>query len=729
MRRGHRSSPVFGDEDYWILDDLCLPLSSSAQEDGSFTLCFWIYVVKSCQAGFVLRMVCSESKEERPLLTIDQDKMLSLHSWSRGSVSAQQTCPLEKWVHIGCEVGNDVIRLHMDGVVVAEKLINGLVESNYQTTIILMGGNGCNSSDYLQGYAHHVRVLPQPTVTNHYVKHPPLELSLDGSTGASDDHEVEEGGDGIWSVVGGKASCRRNFALDVVLLDALGRSVHKDMEIIALLVYADNGVPVEKPKDDAEAPLLTTFDGVEFPSTERPIKLVHGRASFKLKISQLSSKCDNRLFRVCFDSPSIPSYPFLRVFSRPIRCVSRNRNSRVPAAPWKRCITSTEASWLPEEAVMETPLVFNNSLNVQAASKCYLGQYPMKRARVVPEVSSFVPDQSIDLYETPHNFSTCDIKALPIVAQKDVHSGGSSLDTRCLGNEQCYVSQSPSSYSVQTDSTLVVDHSTIQERYQEESDMPKTVGACKLTHAEVLSDFLVFKYSLENIHSRAAFLKGAITCWSDQDLSEFAKRVSHATSCEHNGHQIVIARKLIQDGNEAWNQIVKDAYSVPWDIMVEHVEKHFMNLSTSKKRRFSSKDKFFLRQLAKCKECVSREEFDRLWYWIYPVSLSLLNSQVRMTWEIEEPKWILGMASREEAEALLRSQDVPRPGAFMLRFVSTCSWPHPDAGGLIVSYIGQDLRIHHKLLSLDSISGLSIGDKRSLSELILAQEELSQPFR
>jgi hypothetical protein len=74
----------------------------------------------------------------------------------------------------------------------------------------------------------------------------------------------------------------------VALLDALGRSIHKEMELVALLVYADTGVPVEKPKDDAEAPLLTTFDGVEFPSTERPIKLVHGRASFKLKISQVS---------------------------------------------------------------------------------------------------------------------------------------------------------------------------------------------------------------------------------------------------------------------------------------------------------------------------------------------------------------------------------------------------------------------------------------------------------
>lgn len=73
------------------------------------------------------------------------------------------------------------------------------------------------------------------------------------------------------------------------------------MQLVALLVYADTGVPVEKPKDDAEAPLLTTFDGVEFPSTERPIKLVHGRASFKLKISQVSCvdcrKCHRQVLK------------------------------------------------------------------------------------------------------------------------------------------------------------------------------------------------------------------------------------------------------------------------------------------------------------------------------------------------------------------------------------------------------------------------------------------------
>ena len=61
-------------------------------------------------------------------------------------------------------------------------------------------------------------------------------------------------------------------------------------QLVASLIYADNGAPVEKLKDNAEAPLLTSYEGVEFPSTDRPIKLLNGRASFKLKISQVFIK-------------------------------------------------------------------------------------------------------------------------------------------------------------------------------------------------------------------------------------------------------------------------------------------------------------------------------------------------------------------------------------------------------------------------------------------------------
>lgn len=52
-------------------------------------------------------------------------------------------------------------------------------------------------------------------------------------------------------------------------------------------MYVDSDAPVEKP-NDAEAPLLTSYDGIEFASWDRPSKLINGRASFKLKISQVS---------------------------------------------------------------------------------------------------------------------------------------------------------------------------------------------------------------------------------------------------------------------------------------------------------------------------------------------------------------------------------------------------------------------------------------------------------
>lgn len=39
--------------------------------------------------------------------------------------------------------------------------------------------------------------------------------------------------------------------------------------------------------NDGEAPLLTSYDGIEFASYDRPSKILHGRASFKLKISQV----------------------------------------------------------------------------------------------------------------------------------------------------------------------------------------------------------------------------------------------------------------------------------------------------------------------------------------------------------------------------------------------------------------------------------------------------------
>lgn len=55
-------------------------------------------------------------------------------------------------------------------------------------------------------------------------------------------------------------------------------------------------------------------------------------SSFSNKITvcllQLSSKCDNKLFRIFFSTLGMKRNPFLEAYSKPIRCISRNRTSR-----------------------------------------------------------------------------------------------------------------------------------------------------------------------------------------------------------------------------------------------------------------------------------------------------------------------------------------------------------------------------------------------------------------
>lgn len=62
-------------------------------------------------------------------------------------------------------------RLHMDGVVVGEKTISYPVQDDVQgLSLYLSGGDSTTHPNHVQAYAHYVRLLPQPTVTNHYVK-------------------------------------------------------------------------------------------------------------------------------------------------------------------------------------------------------------------------------------------------------------------------------------------------------------------------------------------------------------------------------------------------------------------------------------------------------------------------------------------------------------------------------------------------------------------------------
>ncbi|BBN08473.1 protein MpSTAT [Marchantia polymorpha subsp. ruderalis] len=744
------SGAVFGDDDYLQLDSLSLSFRrGGSPEHETHTLCFWLYLLKSSLPGIIIRQGTKGQLDDVravPFLTLDTDRKLALHglhpegddaeiSNDMDVLLAEKPCNIEKWVHVGCEIGSDIARLHIDGVIVGEKRLPlpafGESETGEKEEVLLRGGSGLSAGSPVQAFAYLVRMLPQPTVTNHYVKNPPLELLLEGTSGATDDHEVEEGGDGSWSVVGGKASCRRNFALDVALLDALGRSIHKEMELVASLVYSDSNLPVEKPKDDAEAPLLTTFDGVEFPSTERPIKLVHGRASFKLKISQLSSKCDNRLFRVCFDSPSTPKYPFLRAFSRPIRCVSRNRNHRAPAAPYKR----PHSAAFPQEGAIspnaeETITTEVDSIcNGSSAAPSANGPYHKRNRTGVekPAVPVLINSRGGAIHSP-----TLDTRTNGYAVSGDGRSQWLIHPAATLATAPLKL---PSAYSGNSGGTprldvpgVAADYGTKHEVHREgrHKFTGRVESPLSRNPSSPLSDFLVFKYCLENIQGRTAFLKLFIVNHGDQELAELAARVSHCTGCRHDGYQIMISKSLILEANEVWSEATRKSLPPLWTQVISCVEERFTKIS-SVQRMLSIKDKEFLNRVAGCGDFVTREQFDSLWSWIYPIALTLRSSQVRAIWDNEEPKWIEGMIYKEEVEALLlrSSESMAKPGTFLLRFACSRFWPHPDAGALVVSYVGHDLRINHKLLSLDEGSGFNPGE-RPLPEQLLSQPELKQ---
>jgi hypothetical protein len=121
------------------------------------------------------------------------------------------------------------------------------------------------------------------------------------------------------------------------------------------------------------------------------------------------------------------------------------------------------------------------------------------------------------------------------------------------------VSPSPSPFTLSSDihvsqglllSPLGASHSTEFTGVKQETDKDSTTHLLAATAMEVahlskaneadaaagFSDFLVYKYCLENMYCRAEFLKAAILSKSDQDLSDFAGRVSFCTGCRHNGY-------------------------------------------------------------------------------------------------------------------------------------------------------------------------------------------------
>lgn len=691
--------------DYTLLKDLKWKIE---EEAGTFSLCLWIYLNTSGTPLpiIIIQQAHSDTSSSVPFLALNKEKhmmlfpLLFLHKEApdqENSASLTEipcACseiefPTDKWVHVGCEVSADFMRLHIDGEVVGMKAVTSLrncdSNSNPLQKVTLS-----SVDNELNCYVHKANVLPlSSSIKDHYIKDPPLQLSIDSSCAS----EIEEGSDGVWSIVGGKASCRRNFSLDVILSDAFGQPMNKELEVFSSLLYDDNGTPVEKP-NDAEAPLLTSYDGIEFTSFDRPSKLLQGRASFKLKISQLSSKCDNRLFKIKFDIPKLGSYPFLEVFSHPIRCISRNRNTRTPSTVLKK-----------------STLLVNKCNGLEEKSS-------EVKSNPVHEGKSFPPQKRVKLGLEK---SASTLTANPLLFHRPDEEGNS----HAFNDNQV---------EVMSTTSLEGKRETIEETENSLSDSgsveaKNSASEVMASERNLISDLSIFKYCLGGLNERSLMLKEITPSASDQDMDNFSQQISLYSGCLHHRHQIMISKRLIEEGTKAWALISQNNDHIHWENIIYEVEEQFMKIACCNSRSLAHQDFELLRRIAGCWDYITKENFEKMWCWLYPVAFTLSKDWINKLWTSTSPKWIEGFITKEEAEASLYGTTGPQePGTFILRFPTSRSWPHPDAGSLVVTFIGTDNAVHHRLLSLDYI--YSCGGRemnvKPLQDMLLAEPELSR---
>ncbi|KAF1885207.1 hypothetical protein Lal_00029096, partial [Lupinus albus] len=660
-----------------------------------------------------LDKVYSDISKSAPFLVINDNKRINLlpvlilhkeapdtlniNSWTEvPHATVDLEFPVGKWVHVGCEVSPTHVQLQINEDIVGKRSLTSLLNrepdsSNLKKiTLANVGGD----EDSVKGYVHNFEVFPLvSSIKDHHLKDPPLMLSIDESSAS----EIEEENDGVWGIVGGKASCRRNFSLDVVLSDAFGQPVvDKENEVFASLLYADTGAPVENTTDE-EAPLLVSYDGIEFSSCERPSKLLMGRASFKLKISQLSSKCDNRLFILRFCIPKLGSYSFLEAYSRPVRCISRSRNTRLSTLVWKRSTSALNRhSSLQSSAKDDGPLEHQHSGHEAKVNPL------MKRFRLGQDKISVSVKADPNLVRPDEECNS------HVFTSNQVENGfTTSLDGR------------PANFDEADDCPS--DSESIGER----NSPPNSTASRRYD----ISDMTIFKYCLAGLAERSLMLKEIAPSASDKEISELAHRVSFYSGCSHHGNQILLAKRLIKDGINLWKLMSPNNQHIPWQNAVYEIEEQFLKIASSRSRSLSNQDLELLRKIAGCQEYLTQECFEKLWCWLYPVAFIISREWINPIWNSTSPKWIEGFITKEEAEASLQGPiGLQEPGTFILRFPTSRSWPHPDAGSLVVTYVGNDYKLHHRLLSMDHV--YSSGDKgidaKPLQDMLLAEPELSR---
>lgn len=236
-----------------------------------------------------------------------------------------------------------------------------------------------------------------------------------------------------------------------------------------------------------------------------------------------------------------------------------------------------------------------------------------------------------------------------------------------------------------------------------------------------LSDATVFRYCIEGISERSMLLHRLSLTMPDQEIVKFADQISLYTGCSHHKYQIMLAKKLCQEGSDLWNSISRNNGYAFWMEAVPEIERKFLEISGAT-RGLSQQDVEVLHRIAGCGDCIRRENLEQMWNWLYPVALTISKEQISKLWECTSPKWIEGIITKEEAEnSLVSLKGLLEPGTFVIRFPTSRSWPHPDAGSLIVTYVGSDYVIHNRLLAFHERNVSS----RPLQDMLLEEPELS----
>ncbi|CAO2829515.1 unnamed protein product [Amaranthus hypochondriacus] len=689
---------------YSLLKDLQFEI---AENQTSLIFCFWVYLPTSTAFPST---ILHQMDSEKPLLSLNGDKRLMLspsvisqdESSGPGSIdtSTEGLCaisnvelPLGRWAHIGCEVRSDIISIHLDGKVVGERPLDSSAVKVFDFTLSAT----CKGFKGLDGYVHNVAVLPSSSsIKEHHVKDPPLWLSIDSSSALNIEPEDGE----IWKIVGGKESCRKMFSLDALLLDAFGEPVDKELEVVTSLIYADDHFPIEKSINN-EAPLLTTCNGIEFPSNYKPNKLQQGRASFQLSITRLSSECDNKLFRVKFNVLSMGCSPFLEAFTPPIRCIDKTSDTKKSTITWKKLpsgVHLVNGSSSPQFSVGHSELV-------QKAVCEAIPTPPLKRKKVGQD-NSLPVSKSEPSEQAPDE--ECSSYAAPATATKAQNAVKTSLE------------------SIQENYGGLDNSASDSESVGARTSELKNISS----NREYDSDLTIFRYCLGGFSERSLMLKEICSYASEKDMEVMAEKVSFFSGCSHHRYQIMIAKKLLEEGEKAWNLISQNSNRVQWDNAVFGIEEQFMRIACCSSRSLTQQDLNFLRKISGGHEYLVKDDFDKMWRWLYPVAYTISRNGINALWSSVSPMWIEGFVTKEEVEyALQNPLGIQEPGTFILRFPTTRSWPHPDAGSLVASYVSKDFSLRHRQLSLDYSAGIFDTNQKPVQELLLSEPELSRVGR